>query len=216
MKQLLQRASLTLPPLHSNLFQADKAAPIPTAKEASVAPPAQPVQAEPLVQTAPPLPSTPTSTQTIPLDAAARFPFPVPPYMGFPYPYSPDLYGYPLPFSPLPIQRGPLPGSSSIFPPVDPRLHQHMQVPSHSRVNPAIQNDRSSPPPPAEASVEDMCEKHRLGHSFVTRLAELKFEIGDNLSILTEDDWRRVGFDKLEWERVLTAYRRYKCSFNSN
>lgn len=141
-----------------------------------------------------------------------------PPVRTAPYPYPPNYYEYPYAFASPHVPLGPhnFP-TVTTFPPIDLRLHQHshMNFDSHlqHRDNSTIHSNRSSPPPPPQASVQDMCTMHNLGPTFVARLEMLKFEIGDNLSVVTEEEWRRVGFDRLEWDRVLTAYRRYKRSF---
>lgn len=82
---------------------------------------------------------------------------------------------------------------------------------SHIGDENAVSLDRLSPsPPPAHASVEDMCTSQGLGDDILNRLVEkLRFQIGDNLSILNEDKWTAAGFTDLEWDRVNKAYRRY-------
>lgn len=136
-----------------------------------------------------------------------------PPMPTIPYPYSAPYHGYPPPHFPPMSPHA----NTTIFPPIDPRLHQPRHGSSTANpfsapvVGPA---DRSSPPPPASTSIKEMCELFGLEPEFGARLQKLKFRIGDNLSILGEEDWRKVGFDKLEWDRVLTAYRRYKHTFS--
>lgn len=61
-----------------------------------------------------------------------------------------------------------------------------------------------------------MCEKLGLSDEIFERLEALRFQIGDNLNILTEDKWSAVGFTDLEWNRVKTAHRRYKRMIGSN
>lgn len=55
-----------------------------------------------------------------------------------------------------------------------------------------------------------------LGDEILERLEKLRFRIGDDLSILREEKWLEVGFTDLEWDRVKTAYRRYKRLLSSN
>lgn len=60
-----------------------------------------------------------------------------------------------------------------------------------------------------------MCSRFRLGDEILERLENLRFRIGDDLTILTEEKWLAVGFTDLEWDRVKTSYRRYKRMLNA-
>lgn len=68
----------------------------------------------------------------------------------------------------------------------------------------------SSPPPEEMGSVEDFCTRYRLGESVRTKLGDLGFEIGDDLSMLKDSHWQSMGFAPLEWNRILKAYNNYK------
>ena len=102
----------------------------------------------------------------------------------------------------------PSPYFAGLFPPSHPipDIALHVQDRSSS---PQITGS-SPPPPPPEASVHEMCELFKLGDNFIDRLELLKFQIGDDLSVLPEEKRRSAGFEDLEWNHLLKAYCRYK------
>jgi hypothetical protein len=71
-------------------------------------------------------------------------------------------------------------------------------------------NPPSSPPPQADFSLADFCATYGLNNTIQQGLEELGFEIGDDLTCLTTDQWRDVGIGLLARKRVLAAYRKYK------
>lgn len=202
-------------PLASNLFQADKA----TRGGSSPGSRASSVEASSRSRSASPS-STPPPPASAPPNPIAQYPY-----------HHPLLPSYPMSYYPPPFVHGP--GS---FYPLSNQVPQpyasiytsaSSQAPVHAHSYPmpvyppplhtpfahghAISLDRSSSPlPPDAGSVEDMCTKYGLGDEILDRLEKLRFQIGDDLSVLTEEKWTAAGFTDLEWDRVKTAYRRYK------
>jgi len=52
-----------------------------------------------------------------------------------------------------------------------------------------------------------MCFVNFTAH---TKLDQLGFEIGDDLSSISQEQYESVGFKHLEWSQVLKAYRKFK------
>jgi hypothetical protein len=71
-------------------------------------------------------------------------------------------------------------------------------------------NPPSSPPPQADLSLADFCATYSLNNQVQQGLEQLGFEIGDDLSDLTTDQWKEVGIGLLARKRVVKAYRQYK------
>jgi hypothetical protein len=130
------------------------------------------------------IPTTPTPATSGPAS------FHHPPYVPFPpSPYGfPSYYPYPLPnfFGPPSVECADSSGWGN--PPPQP----------------------PSSPPPAESSLNDFCNDYDISFATQTKLDQLGFEMGDDLSSISEAQYESVGFKHLEWGRVLKAYRKFK------
>ncbi|KAJ7710716.1 hypothetical protein B0H17DRAFT_1190411 [Mycena rosella] len=146
---------------------------------------------------------------------APQYPFYPSPYD---YPPAPPM-GHPPPFSPYP-------------PPQDFYHHSRMpswqETPSRSRRQRSF--DGSSPPqiskrkrpdpdPPSSpgvegGSVDEFCTTYSDVLPLETRgfLLDLGFQIGEDLSLITEPRWQAAGFVLFSWNRVVKAYGKYKRS----
>ena len=71
-------------------------------------------------------------------------------------------------------------------------------------------NPLSSPPPQADFSLADFCATYGLNNQIQQGLEQLGFEIGDDLSDLTTEQWKENGIGPLAQKRVIKAYRQYK------
>lgn len=67
-----------------------------------------------------------------------------------------------------------------------------------------------SSPPPAGVSLDMFCAQYSLSDTAKQGLEALGFEPGDDLSVVTEAEYKEAGFARLSWDRVLRAYRKYK------
>jgi hypothetical protein len=117
-----------------------------------------------------------------------------PPYTPFP---PPSPYGYP-PFNlfyPFPQHNFfPQPGFEKAS---SPNWGQSMQQPP------------SSPPPPG-SSLDQFCDNYNINFASQMKLDQLGFEIGDDLTSISPEQYESVGFKHLEWSRVLKAYKKFK------
>ena len=132
--------------------------------------------------------NTPPSTPTPATLAPAPFPHP-------PYPFPPSPYGYPPYY---------------LYPQLNffgPPSFEHA---GSSNSGNLLQQPPSSPPS-AESSLDDFCSDYGISFATQTKLDQLRFEMGDDLSSISEAQYESVGFKHLEWIWVLKAYRRFKC-----
>lgn len=143
----------------------------------------------------PALPATPPNPQT---PTAPGFSTPYPPPFAYPHPYP-----YPSPVAPF--HGYPAPGF------FNPSAYPAPWGGGLASGDHSAQDPRSSPPP-SGGSLEDFCSQYNLGEETRTRLEELGFEVGDDLTSVKEAHWERVGFAPLAWGRVLKAYNKYKKS----
>lgn len=141
-------------------------------------------------------------------DYHARFP-------PFPYmdlSYAPPIYPSTPPALPMWPPTPPLPSMWHGYPPASvPQSPQRPSAPVP--VHPATSAPRSSPPPESSGAhtLEEFCVMTNLDDRIGSLLSQLGFQPGDDLSVLEPEDWKDVGFKKLEWMRVLgaaTTYRR--------
>ena len=107
-------------------------------------------------------------------------PFHHPPYA--PFPPSPYVYPPYYPFT-LPIFWGP---------------------PSFKHGGPSNWKNQppqppSSPLPATEYSVDEFCEAYDISFAACTKLDQLGFKMGDDLSFISEAQYESVGFKHLEW-----------------
>ena len=56
-------------------------------------------------------------------------------------------------------------------------------------------------------SIEDFCARYNLDKRFVDGLTELQFTPGDNLAIVSEQEYLDAGFTTLSWRRAIRASR---------
>jgi len=173
-------ATLTSIPIGSNLFSTQHAA-----KKVVKSKPSNPEIA------ASDTPATPTPAATATTTPAS---FPHPPYTPFP---SPSPYGYP-PYTPY--YGFPQPNFFS--------------QPSFGQAGPSnwgqTAPEPQSSPPPAGSSLDDFCNNYNISFTACTKLEQLGFEIGDDLTSISQEQYESVGFKHLEWNRVLKAYRKFK------
>lgn len=71
-------------------------------------------------------------------------------------------------------------------------------------------NPQSSPPPQADVSLAEFCATYGLNNHIQQGLEQLGFEIGDDLTCLTTNQWEKVGVGLLAQKRIFKAYRQYK------
>ncbi|KAJ7321266.1 hypothetical protein DFH08DRAFT_970131 [Mycena albidolilacea] len=198
-------ASLITPPLASNHFKAS-AALRNTAVNVTAAPPSTPAAPPP-----PPPPSTPATPAAPPTPYPTPYPYgplPFPPSMGYPSfpPYHlPGLYGHP----------------SHMLPWQDtPRAHRRRRSfdgssPPQQSSSKRRREDRLPDPPSSPAfsggSLGDFLSRYpdlpALTRAF---LDDLGFEIGDDLSLVTEAQWKEGGLTLFGWNRIIKSYKKYK------
>ena len=173
-------ATLTSIPIGSNLFSAQHAA-----KKIAKSKPSNPEIAASDTPTTPTPAATPTATPAS---------FSHPPYTPFPLP-SP--YGYP-PYTPY--YRFPQPN--------------FFGQPSFRQAGPSNWGQTApqpqSSPPPMGSSLDEFCNNYNISFTARTKLDQLGFEIGDDLSSISQEQYESVGFKHLEWSQVLKAYRKFK------
>ncbi|KAF8142390.1 hypothetical protein K438DRAFT_2030097 [Mycena galopus ATCC 62051] len=198
---------ITGPPLASNFFKSGSAI---KTKTAPAPAPAASSEAQPQTASAPP------SAPPLGPSGTLAFPLPMTPYHG-PYPY-PAPYLLPMAYP------GMLPSPG--FGPY------HAQMPSWFGTPRARRQrswDGSSPPrtssskrrredPPSSPTVssgtlDDFLDKYP-GLPDVTGafLRRLDFEIGDDLSVVPEAEWRAEGLTVITWNRIVSKYEKYKRS----
>jgi len=62
-------------------------------------------------------------------------------------------------------------------------------------------------------SFDEFCEEYKLSALSREGLISLGFEMGDDLSVVTEAEYKSAGFQPLSWDRVCRAYRKYKQDY---
>ena len=67
-----------------------------------------------------------------------------------------------------------------------------------------------SSPPTINCTVAEFCESYGLGNQAVIGLENLGFQFGDDLNMVTAEEYMTAGSKPLEWRRVLRAYRELK------
>jgi hypothetical protein len=76
---------------------------------------------------------------------------------------------------------------------------------------PAPPSDHWDEPPSSPVSTDGditaWCAKHKLEESILAGLELLGFRVGDNLDGVTEKEYVEAGIKKLQWNRVMKAYR---------
>jgi hypothetical protein len=117
-----------------------------------------------------------------------------PPYA----PFLPSPYGYPS-FYPFP-QLSPFP-QPNFFGSSD-----HAGPSNWGKPPP----QPPSSPPPAGSSLDDFCNNYGISFGARIKLDELGFEMGDDLSSISQTQYESAGFKHLEWNHVLKAYKKYK------
>jgi len=186
------KASILVPPLSSNLFNAKSAAKVPKTPSAPTESTTQPA----------PVPAHPPMTPTHP--HMAGYPYMYPPY-GYPPPLHAPFHMYsPSMYQPLPPPPPPPPSFYS------PEPISHMKHDHQSRRELHSSPPRSSPPP-AGGSVDAFCEQYNLKDSVCSGLKVLGFEIGDDLSSVKDSQWERVGIPPLTVTRIIKLYGKYKA-----
>ncbi|KAK7034091.1 hypothetical protein R3P38DRAFT_2519192, partial [Favolaschia claudopus] len=185
--------TLDLPPLGSNLFKADKAI----------------KRASPI---APPAVATGTPTPTLPPPAA-------PPQTPYPHPYGYYPPPPPMPLPPFGMYTPPMPSYYGHSPwqetPRRHRRHRSWDGGSSPPSEPASKRHRHIDPPsspaPIGGSLDDFIESFpNLPEQTRGFLSEQGFQIGDDLSIVTDAQWKEAGFVLFGWKRVLDSYNQYK------
>ncbi|KAJ7274472.1 hypothetical protein B0H12DRAFT_1319430 [Mycena haematopus] len=199
-------ASLMTPPLASNHFKANAALKN-TASSVSATPTPAPIP-----------PSLPPATPMPP----AVFPTPYPnPYPYGPLPFPPTM-GYPS----FPSYHPPgLYGNPSQMPWDTPRGHRRRRSFDGSSPPPQSSSkrrreDRLPDPPSSPAfsggSLDDFLSRYPdLPAPTRSFLLDLGFEIGDDLSLVTEAQWKEGGLTLFGWNRVLKSYKKYKSSLRA-
>ena len=61
----------------------------------------------------------------------------------------------------------------------------------------------------------EFCQEYNLSAAAKEGLTALGFEMGDDLSIVTDVEYKEVGFQALSWDHVHCAYRKYKQDYKS-
>ena len=62
---------------------------------------------------------------------------------------------------------------------------------------------------------DDFCREYNLSAAAKEGLTALGFEMGDDLSIVMDVEYKEVGFQALSWDHVHCAYRKYKQDYKS-
>ena len=170
-------------PIGSNLFNAQHAA-----KKVLKTTPAKPHSASAFPNDPSTGPSTPSR---MPTHNASLFNNSLPPY---PPPIPPPFpfYGFP----PAPYFGQPGFGYPNIPPPPQP-------LSAHPRPL----------PPPTGLSFDKFCEAYKVSAASKEGLVSLGFEMGDDLSVVTQAEYKSVGFQPLSWDCVRRAYRKYKQDY---
>jgi hypothetical protein len=71
------------------------------------------------------------------------------------------------------------------------------------------------PPPAIGLSFDEFCDEYKLSAASKEGLLTLGFEMGDDLSVVTETKYKNAGFQPLSWDRVRCAYHKYKQDYKS-
>ncbi|KAJ7757281.1 hypothetical protein DFH07DRAFT_772982 [Mycena maculata] len=162
-------------------------------------------------------PPPPAPTQTA---AAAPTPNPYAYLPTTPYPPMHPM-GYP-PFPPYPI-----PGfyghSAHVLPWQDsPRRQRSWEDSSPPRQSSSKRRrEERLPDPPSSPAVsggsldEFIARNPDLPSQTKSFLLELDFQVGDDLSVVTEAEWKAAGLALLSWNRILKKYNKYKNSLRS-
>ena len=77
---------------------------------------------------------------------------------------------------------------------------------------PSVAHVQSSPPPTG-LSFDEFCNEYKLDAGSKQGLLDLGFEMGDDLSVVNETEYKAAGFRPLSWDRVRRAYRKYKQDY---
>ncbi|KAJ2911304.1 hypothetical protein MD484_g9110, partial [Candolleomyces efflorescens] len=132
-------------------------------------------------------PSAPPTAPDLGLNVQPAYPYPFPPFGGFPYPFAvpPMPYGG-NPYAMLPMQMpGALPGLPY---PVSP--------------GPA----RNLP----KLSLEAFCLRYEVSDATFAKLKTLEYEPGDSgVEKMPQTEWEKVGFTWLGWHQFLKVHRSF-------
>ena len=60
---------------------------------------------------------------------------------------------------------------------------------------------------------DEFCIEYKLNTVSKQGLLALGFEMGDDLSVVTETEYKGAGFQPLSWDRVRRAYHKYKQDY---
>ncbi|KAJ7643388.1 hypothetical protein DFH06DRAFT_1426368 [Mycena polygramma] len=159
--------------------------------------------------TAPAGPSVPSMTPYANPYGYPSHPFPPPmPFPQFPSYHSPGYYGHPAGNMP-PWQDHPRPRRRE-------RSWDGSSPPRQSSSK-RRREERLPDPPSSPAfsggSVDEFLERYPdLPDGAKSFLLELGFDIGDDLSIVTEAQWKAAGLTLFGWNRVVKSYNKYKNS----
>ncbi|KAF8199378.1 hypothetical protein K438DRAFT_1933409 [Mycena galopus ATCC 62051] len=202
-------ASIISPPLGSNHFKA----------KAAIKTTAVPNVAVPTLTNLPP-PSTPAAPAAQPTNPYSN-PYPYPPIP--PIPFPPPM-GYP----PYPSYHptGFYGHAPHLMPWQEtPRAHRRGRSwdgssPPEQSTSKRRRQDRRPDPPSSPAlsggSVDEFLAQYAdLPDGTGRFLRELGFEIGDDLSVVTEAQWKAGGLTLFGWNRVTRAYNKYKNSLRN-
>ena len=70
-----------------------------------------------------------------------------------------------------------------------------------------------SSPPLMGLLFDEFCIEYKLNTVSKQGLLALGFEMGDDLSVVTETEYKAAGFQPLSWDQVRRAYRKYKQDY---
>ncbi|KAJ6614198.1 hypothetical protein B0H10DRAFT_2221508 [Mycena sp. CBHHK59/15] len=174
-------------------------------------------------KTAVPNVALPTAANLLPpLTPVAPAAQPINPYSN-PYPYPPIPFPPPMGYPPYPSYHPPgFYGHTSHMLPWQetPRAHRRGQSwdgssPPEQYTSKCRRQDRRPDPPSSPAlsggSVDEfLAQDLDLPEGTGRFLLELGFKIGDDLSVVTEAQWKAGGLTLFGWNRVIRAYNKYK------
>ncbi|TFK64994.1 hypothetical protein BDN72DRAFT_922060 [Pluteus cervinus] len=72
------------------------------------------------------------------------------------------------------------------------------------------QGSQQPEPLRTDGTVDEFCQMFNLSAEIKAGLDALGFEIGDDLSPLSQEDWKAAGFKPLVWQRVCQSYMQYQ------
>lgn len=145
--------------------------------------------------------ATPANAHPMP---AAPSPYGLYPMM----PMMPPFGSFPMmPMYPFPPNAGAMNYAANPFLP----YNMAAQYGHHST---HLQSPGSSPIRDAKdiMSNDTFCAAFGLDDDDLEKLNLLKFRVTDNLAVVSEEDWRKIGFTPLSWERVKKVQRKYQKS----